>query len=109
MFHKSVKAKRFPNEFIALISMRSSGDMYRSWAPHPSAAQRAGYAKNKKSRNPKGNPVLSVGTDKTLGHPDEEVLGRLANADVVVMRTDQLNTIVCYSDGAVLTFSTEST
>ena len=108
MFHKSVKATRFPNEFIALISMRSGG-MYRSWAPHPSAAQRAGYAKIKKSRNSMGNPVLSVGTDKTLGHPDEEVLGRLANADVVVMRTDQLNTIVRYSDGAVLTFSTEST
>ena len=49
--------------------------------------------------------IISVGADNTYGHPDEETLSRLADADVVVMRTDQLGTIVCYSDGTELTFS----
>lgn len=52
--------------------------------------------------------IISVGTDNTYGHPDEDVLNRLTDANVVVMRTDQLGTIVCYSDTTELTFSTMS-
>ena len=43
--------------------------------------------------------IISVDADNTYGHPDEEVLSRLTDADVIVMRTDQLGTIVYYSDG----------
>ena len=49
--------------------------------------------------------IISVGTDNNYGHPDEETLSRLEDADVIIMRTDQLGTIVCYSDGTELTFS----
>lgn len=52
--------------------------------------------------------IISVGADNTYGHPDEETLSRLEDADVIVMRTDQLGTIVCYNDGTELTFSTMS-
>ena len=45
----------------------------------------------------------------TINFENEEYNNVTAYADVVVMRTDQLSTIVCYSDGAELTFSTEST
>lgn len=49
--------------------------------------------------------IISVGKDNTYGHPDEETLSRLEDADVIVMRTDQLGTIVCYSNGTELIFS----
>ena len=48
--------------------------------------------------------IISVGTDNTYGHPDEETLSRLEDAHVIVLRTDQLGTIMCYSDGTELTF-----
>ena len=43
--------------------------------------------------------IISVGADNTYGHPDEETLSRLEDADVIVMRTDLQGTIECYSDG----------
>ena len=49
--------------------------------------------------------IISVGADNSYGHPTEETLSRLADAGMVVLRTDQLGTIVCYSDGTELTFS----
>lgn len=48
--------------------------------------------------------VISVGADNIYGHPDEETLSRLADADVSVFRTDQLGTIVCFSNGEELSF-----
>ena len=49
--------------------------------------------------------VISVGANNSYGHPSEDVLSRLEDADAVVMRTDQLGTIVCTSDGTELSFS----
>lgn len=49
--------------------------------------------------------IISVGANNPYGHPSEDVLSRLEDADVVVMRTDQLGTIVCTSDGTELNFS----
>lgn len=49
--------------------------------------------------------VISVGANNPYGHPSEDVLSRLEDADAVVMRTDQLGTIVCTSDGTELSFS----
>lgn len=43
--------------------------------------------------------VISVGADNTYGHPTEEVLSRLRDADVKVYRTDLQGTVVCTSDG----------
>lgn len=48
--------------------------------------------------------IISVGADNTYGHPDEETLSRLADADVDVMRTDQSGTIECICDGENITF-----
>ena len=48
--------------------------------------------------------IISVGTNNTYGHPDEETLSRLEDADVIVMRTDLLGSILCFSDGHAITF-----
>lgn len=48
--------------------------------------------------------VISVGANNPYGHPSEDVLSRLEDADAVVMRTDQLGTIVCVSDGTHVQF-----
>ena len=53
--------------------------------------------------------IISVGAGNSYGHPNEETLSRLSDADVVVLRTDELGTIECYSDGAELFFSPEPT
>ena len=41
------------------------------------------------------------------GHPHDDTLSRLRDADVTVYRTDLNGTIVCRSDGVNLTFTTE--
>lgn len=51
--------------------------------------------------------IISVGEDNTYGHPTEETLSRLRDADVIVYRTDLNGTIICKSDGENLTFSIE--
>ena len=51
--------------------------------------------------------VISCGADNDYGHPHEETLSRLRDADVTVYRTDQNGTVVCFSDGQTLTFTTE--
>jgi len=48
--------------------------------------------------------VISVGANNAYGHPSESVLSRLKDAGTVVMRTDQLGTIKCISDGENIAF-----
>ena len=51
--------------------------------------------------------VISCGADNEYGHPHDDTLSRLRDADVTVYRTDLNGTIVCRSDGVDLTFTTE--
>ena len=51
--------------------------------------------------------VISVGKNNSYGHPTEEALSRLADADVTVYRTDVLGSIICSSDGQQLEFRFE--
>ncbi len=50
--------------------------------------------------------VISVGENNDYGHPTEEVLSRLRDADVTVYRTDIQGTIICKSDGKNVEFKT---
>ena len=52
--------------------------------------------------------VISVGTGNTYGHPHEQPLSRLAQAEVEVLRTDLLGTIVARSDGKQVHFTWEN-
>ncbi len=49
--------------------------------------------------------VISVGTGNSYGHPTEDTLSRLRDADVKVFRTDMQGDIFCVSDGKTVTFS----
>lgn len=51
--------------------------------------------------------VISVGKDNSYGHPTEEALSRLRDADVKVFRTDMQGDIICSSDGETVSFSVE--
>ena len=44
--------------------------------------------------------LVSVGAQNAYGHPDDEVLGRLAAAGVPVLRTDRLGTVVLRATGS---------
>ena len=48
--------------------------------------------------------VISVGADNSYGHPHEQTLSRLRDADVTVYRTDECGTIYCTSDGSNIDF-----
>ncbi len=50
--------------------------------------------------------VISVGEDNIYGHPTEETLSRLRDADVKVFRTDLQGDVICESDGKELHFTT---
>lgn len=50
--------------------------------------------------------VISVGTGNSYGHPTEETLSRLRDADVTVFRTDLQGDIFCASDGKKVSFTT---
>ncbi len=50
--------------------------------------------------------VISVGKGNSYGHPTEQTLSRLRDADVTVYRTDLQGDIVCASDGRQVTFQT---
>mgnify|MGYP003480620713 FL=1 len=50
--------------------------------------------------------VISVGKDNSYGHPSDDTLSRLRDADVTVYRTDMQGTIICTSDGKSVSFST---
>ena len=49
--------------------------------------------------------VISVGNDNSYGHPTEEVLSRLRDADVTTFRTDMQGDIICVSDGKTVSFT----
>jgi len=51
--------------------------------------------------------VISVGKDNSYGHPKDDVLSRLHDADVEVYRTDLHGDIVFTSDGTAVSVSTE--
>ena len=51
--------------------------------------------------------VISCGSNNPYGHPDENTMSRLRDADVVVYRTDIQGTITCTSDGDTVSFITE--
>lgn len=55
--------------------------------------------------NPK-YAVISVGKDNSYGHPHDEVMSRLSDADVEVFRTDLCGDILVKSDGEELVFET---
>lgn len=47
--------------------------------------------------------VISVGADNRYGHPHQEVLSSLMTLKSVILRTDELGTIVIESDGQTIT------
>lgn len=49
--------------------------------------------------------VISVGEDNSYGHPAEDTLSRLRDADVKVYRTDMQGDIICTSDGKEVAFT----
>ena len=49
--------------------------------------------------------VISVGSGNSYGHPTEEVLSRLRDADVKVYRTDMQGDIRCTNDGTSVSFT----
>jgi len=51
--------------------------------------------------------VIQVGKDNSYGHPTEDTLSRLRDADVKVYRNDLQGTIICTSDGTNVSFRTE--
>ena len=51
--------------------------------------------------------VISVGKENSYGHPTEEVLSRLRDAEVKTFRTDLQGDIICVSDGKNVTFTVE--
>ena len=51
--------------------------------------------------------VMSVGADNSYGHPTEQTLSRLRDADVKTYRTDMQGDIICTSDGRTVKFVTE--
>lgn len=53
--------------------------------------------------------VISVGAGNSYGHPTEDVLSRLRDADVQVYRTDRQGTVICKSDGQRVSFETGKT
>lgn len=48
--------------------------------------------------------VISVGKDNSYGHPTQEVLSRLRDAEVTTYRTDLQGDIICTSDGRTVSF-----
>ena len=52
--------------------------------------------------------VISVGEGNSYGHPTPEALSRLRDAGVAVLRTDEVGTIICTSDGREVSFAVEN-
>ncbi len=51
--------------------------------------------------------VISVGKNNSYGHPTEQTLSRLRDAEVTLFRTDLQGHIICTSNGETLAFTTE--
>ena len=51
--------------------------------------------------------VISCGEGNSYGHPHENTLSRLRDADVILYRTDMQGTITCVSSGTDVSFSVE--
>jgi len=51
--------------------------------------------------------VISVGANNQYGHPSDDTLSRLRDADVVLFRTDLQGTITATSDGKAIVFEVE--
>jgi competence protein ComEC len=51
--------------------------------------------------------VISVGEDNSYGHPDDNTLSRLRDADVTIYRTDLHGDIVISSDGKTVSVVTD--
>lgn len=51
--------------------------------------------------------IISVGKNNSYGHPTEQTLSRLQDAEVTLFRTDLQGYIICTSNGETLTFTTE--
>lgn len=51
--------------------------------------------------------VISCGKNNSYGHPHENTLSRLRDADTTVFRTDMQGTITCTSDGESVNFAVE--
>ena len=51
--------------------------------------------------------VISVGADNTYGHPHRETVAILGDAEIPMLRTDELGTILAVSDGKEITFTWE--
>jgi len=51
--------------------------------------------------------VISVGNNNSYGHPTENTLSRLRDADVKVLRTDMQGDIIFTSDGTSVSFTVE--
>lgn len=49
--------------------------------------------------------VISVGTGNDYGHPHEEPMSRLKQADVITLRTDLLGHVIARSDGNEVSFT----
>jgi len=49
--------------------------------------------------------IISVGKDNAYGHPEDNTLSRLRDADVTVFRTDMQGDIYCTSNGKTITIS----
>ena len=49
--------------------------------------------------------VISCGKGNSYGHPHDEVLSRLHDADVTLFRTDMQGDIICTSNGSSVSFS----
>jgi competence protein ComEC len=51
--------------------------------------------------------IISCGEDNSYGHPHDEAMSRLRDADVTLFRTDMQGTIIYTSDGQTVSFTTE--
>lgn len=51
--------------------------------------------------------VISVGKGNSYGHPTENLLSRLRDADVTTFRTDMQGDIICTSDGITVRFEVD--
>ena len=49
--------------------------------------------------------VISAGKGNSYGHPHDEVLSRLRDADTTLFRTDLQGDIICTSNGSTVSFT----